>query len=162
MDSNKVAAWIQITATVGVLVGIILVVIELRQAKAIAHANITANFFSESAQNSRSLMGENPAIVLAKACVKPDEVMTQEELFVLEAYFGTQWALADRSHRLELVGDFDTPWQEVSKKTLQSVALLKQGRIWLKQRAAVLNPSLSDVVVELLNETKNTRCGGSL
>ena len=89
MNPDKVANWIQITATIGVLIGIVLVVIELRQAKAIAHANFTANFFSETAQNSRSQMGENPAIVLAKACLRPNEISAQE-LFVLEGFFGSR------------------------------------------------------------------------
>ena len=61
MDSSKIANWVQVTATVGVLIGIVLVVIEMRQAKALAHAEVTAQFFQEVAQNNRAQMGENPA-----------------------------------------------------------------------------------------------------
>ena len=161
MDSGRIANWVQITATIGVLVGVILVVIELRQAKAIAHANITANFFSEVAQNNRVQMGENPALVLAKACLRPSEI-TDEELFVIEGFFGSRWALADRSHRLELVGEFDTPWEAVARKSLQSVVRFEHGREWLAQHASATNPGLADVVAELLEEMENTTCEDSL
>jgi hypothetical protein len=161
MDPNKIADWIQITATLGVLIGIVLVVLELRQAKAIAHADITANFFSETAQNNRVQMGENPAVVLAKACLRPNEV-TAEELFVLEGFFGSRWSLADRTHRLELVGEFDTPWEEVARKSLQAVVRFEHGRNWLAEHAATTNPSLAGIVSELLKKTGNKPCEDSL
>lgn len=161
MDSGKIASWIQITATVGVLVGIILVVIELRQAKAIAHANITAQFFSEIGQNNRVQMGENPAAVLSKACLSPSEI-TNEDLFVLEGYFVSRWALADRSYRLELVGEFGTPWEAVARKSLQPIVRLEHGRKWLTQNVSAYNPGLSEVVSRLLEDTKDVPCEVSL
>ena len=160
-DSGKIAHWVQITATVGVLIGIVLVVIELRQAKAMTQAETISHFFAEVAQNNRAQMGENPAAILSKACLRPSEV-TDEELFVLEGYFGSRWALADRSHRLELVAEFDTPWEAVSRKTLQPIVRLEHGRKWLGQRASEYNPNLVEVVSEMLKETENTSCEDSL
>jgi hypothetical protein len=137
------------------------VVIELRQAKALVEAEITAQFFAEIAQNSRAQMGENPAFILSKACLRPGEV-TDEELFVLEGYFGTRWALADRSYRLELTAEFGLPWQDISRKILQPVARLEHGRKWLAQRASFFNPNFEEVVSEILKENENTSCEDSL
>ena len=68
MDSSRIANWVQVTATIGVIIGVALVVIELRQAKTMSRAEATTQFFAEIAQNSRAQMGENPASTLSKAC----------------------------------------------------------------------------------------------
>ena len=162
MDSSKIANWVQTTATVGVIIGIALVVIEMRQAKAMAEAEITAHFFAEIAQNGRAQMGENPAFILSKACLRPSEV-TDEELFVLDGYFSTRWSLADRSYRLEMTAEFGLPWQDISRKTLRPVVRLEHGRKWLAQRASFFNPILEEEVVsEMLKENENTSCEDSL
>ena len=132
----------------------------MRQAKAMAEAEITAHFFAETAQNARAQMGENPAFVLSKACLRPSEV-TDEELFVLEGYFASKWALADRSYRLELVAEFGLPWQEIGRKTLQPISRLEHGRKWLAQRASFFNPNFDEVVSEMLKESENTSCEDS-
>ncbi len=129
----------------------------MRQAKAMAEAEITAHFFAETAQNARAQMGENPAFVLSKACLRPSEV-TDEELFVLEGYFASKWALADRTNRLELVAEFGLPWQEIGRKTLQPISRLEHGRKWLAQRASFFNPNFEEVISEMLKESKNTSC----
>ena len=157
MDSSKIASWVQTTATIGVIIGVALVVIELRQAKALSEAEITAQFFAESAQNSRVQMGDNPAPILSKACLRPEEV-TDEELFVLEGYFASRWALANGTYRLEEAADFGYPWQEIVKKILDPVAQMEHGRKWLVQHASFFNPILEDVVSEMLKRNKNTSC----
>ena len=157
MDFSKIANWVQITATVGVIIGVAVVVIELRQAKVLAEAEITAQFFAESAQNARAQMGENPAFILSKACLRPSEV-TDEELFVLDGYFSTQWALADRTYRLEMIAEFGLPWQDISRKTLQRVARLEHGRKWLAHHVSFFNPNFEEVVSEMLKENENTSC----
>ncbi len=157
MDSSKFANWVQITATIGVIIGVALVVIELRQAKTIARAEITAQFFAESAQNARVQMGENPAIVLSKACLHPKEV-TDEELFVLEGYFYSRWALADRSYRVELAAEFGLPWQKIVRRTLQPIVRLEHGRKWLAQQASFFNPFFLELVSELIKESETSSC----
>lgn len=64
MESGNISNWVQIAATVGVIVGIALVVVELRQAKALSQAETTTQFFAEHSQNARALMGENPGTIL--------------------------------------------------------------------------------------------------
>ena len=161
MDSSKIANWVQTTATIGVIIGVALVVIELRQAKAMSRANTTAQFFAENAQNSRAQMGENPAPTLSKACLRPDEI-TDEELFVLQGYFSTHWALADRSYRLEMVAEFGSPWQEIVRKVLQPIVRFEHGRRWLAKTGLSLNPELEELVLNILKENENTSCEDSL
>jgi hypothetical protein len=106
-------------------------------------------------------MGENPAPILSKACLRPDEI-TDEELFVLEGYFGTRWALADRSHRLEKVAEFGSPWQEIVRKTLQPIVRFEHGRRWLAKNGLSLNPELEELILNMLKENENTSCEDSL
>lgn len=161
MDSNKVASWIQITATIGVLFGIVLVVIELQQAKAIARADTLSQFFAEVAQNARTQMGENPSVVLSKACLRPDEI-SEDELFVLDGYFSSRWALADRAYRLESVADFGAPWQTIARRSLKPVIRLEHGRKWISQTVSALNPELTEIVSQMLEETGSISCKQSL
>ena len=46
MHTGKIANWVQVTATIGVIIGIALVVIELRQAKAMSRAQKNAAFLN--------------------------------------------------------------------------------------------------------------------
>ena len=160
MESNKIAHWIQVIATVGVLVGIVLVVMELRQAKAMTEAETISQFFAEVAENGRVQMGENPALIISKACSHPSEI-TDADLVVLEGYFSTRWALADRSFRLEEAAEFDTPWREISSKTLEPVLRLEHGRKWLTHRGLTRNPDFKELISQLLAEVENTSCDDS-
>ena len=156
MESNRVAQWVQVTATIGVLIGIVLVIIELQQAKALAEAEVVSGFFAELSQNNRALIGENPTGLLTKACLRPDEV-TDEELFALDGYFNSWLTLAERTYRIEETASFGLPWAVVSKRLLRRVARLEQGRKWLGERSQE-SPYLKEVIAELLSEAENTSC----
>lgn len=157
MESNKIAHWIQVVATIGVLIGIGLVILELRQAKAMAEANQIHQFFAEVAQNGRAQMGENPAPILSKACSHSNEI-TDADLVVLDGFFSTRWALAVRSIRLEQAAEFDTPWRYVTTRVLEPVLRLEHGRQWLHQKAPGELPEFEDLVSKLLAEFENTTC----
>ena len=54
-------------------------------------------------------MGENPAPVIAKACITPKDLQP-DEMVVLTAYFSSRVAQISRLRVLEAVAEFGVPW----------------------------------------------------
>jgi len=68
MKSQSVGNWFQFVSMVAVMVGLILVIWELRQAREIVAAQIGADAFILMSQQSAAVMGEDAAKAIAKAC----------------------------------------------------------------------------------------------
>ena len=86
MESSKLFNIVQLIASIGLIVGIILVIWELRQAREIAKAEAVAASFAQYTQRVQTMMGENSAAAVAKACDYPDE-LTTEEMIILNRYY---------------------------------------------------------------------------
>lgn len=69
-----ISDWIQGLSAIAIVVGLILVVIELRQAEQIAQAQIWGESNSATMQIYETVMGEESAESLSKACFNPDEL----------------------------------------------------------------------------------------
>ena len=86
MDVTKVGLWIQAATVASVILGIGLVVWELRQQREFAetqHVTDNSSWYSTSVQ---STMGENPAASIAVACDNPDQMST-ENMVVMMSYY---------------------------------------------------------------------------
>ena len=90
MESKKVTLtatdWIQVVATLAIVVSIILVLIELRQSREIAEAQLISDQYAIEAGLLHATLGETPAHALAKACEHPGD-LTREDTEVLDAWY---------------------------------------------------------------------------
>ena len=78
--------WVQIVSNFSLLIGMVLVAVQINQSSNIARAQLAHDAWLNSAGELYAVVGENPAATLAKANLSEEE-LTDEELFVLNAYF---------------------------------------------------------------------------
>ena len=101
MDSSKLGNWLQIVGNAGLIVGLVLVAVQVRQNTEIAKAQIVNEGWISLINTRHVLMGDNPAASLAKARAR--HALSDEDLEVLNAIL--EAAFADLI-RAEYMGDF--------------------------------------------------------
>ena len=89
MNTQKVSDWMQIVIGMGVLVGIALVIWELDQGHDIAVNEALASDFSKAMSQYQSILGEDPAATIAKACRSPDTLDLRDTV-ILVGYFNSR------------------------------------------------------------------------
>ena len=102
--------WLQITSNIAILIGVFLVVWELRQNQALSRAQLASDGLIAQVELSHKLMGENPGLVLSKACIEPDN-LTPEEKTILAAIFRSRVMLGARNRTLEQIGNFGIDYE---------------------------------------------------
>ena len=123
---------IQIATGFAVVIGLIMVFIELQQAKSLSLAELTSEGYSEALADFRTVMGENPAPTIAKSCFNP-EALNPEEMVVLHAYYNSKIGQIARLRVLELVADYGVPWRVVANQHLSEVVSTQPGRVWFER-----------------------------
>lgn len=123
---------IQIATGLAVVIGLIMVFIELRQAKSLSLAELTSAGYAEALADFRTVMGDNPAPTIAKSCFNPKD-LTAEEMVVLHAYYNSKIGQISRLRVLEMVAEFGVPWQIVANQQLSEVLSTKPGQAWFKR-----------------------------
>ena len=158
MTDNKLFNWVQMATGFALLIGLVLVFIELRQAKSLSLAELTSEAYAEAMADFRTIMGENPAPTIAKACYEP-ETLTPDELVVLNAYYNSKVAQVSRLRVLEEVADFGVPWEEVARQQLIEVMATKTGQLWFEAQVKQ-DPVMYEIGRELIE--LNVSCTGFL
>ena len=153
MTENRLFNIIQMGTGIALVIGLVLVFVELQQAKSLTLAQLTSDGYSEAMEEFRVLMGENPAPVIAKSCFAPDD-LTPEEYVVLTAFYSGRIAQISRLRVLELVADFGVPWQALAEQQLVGILDTKPGREWF-QRNLHADPELSAVAEVVIASNPN-------
>jgi len=109
MDSGKVSNWLQIGANVGILLGLLLVAIQIRQATDIAKAQIENDFYLADLHLELAMMGEQPQESWAKAVYAPEE-MTEEDAAVVDRYLNYNIIQLNRMARMRELGLSTNPY----------------------------------------------------
>lgn len=84
----NIGDWVQILSALSILIGIAAVIYEIRQTRAVAEAQLITDQSGIVVSAPVSVMGEDGARILAKACDEPEE-LTRAETEVLAAYYRT-------------------------------------------------------------------------
>lgn len=86
MQSNRdLGSWVQVLTGIAVVVGVVLVIVELRQVQTLARAQLTSDTMIQRMNIELAAAGENPAVALSKACLDP-ESLRPDEMRALDAY----------------------------------------------------------------------------
>lgn len=86
MDSDRVARLLTLAANVGVIVGIVFLVLEMRQTSAIASAQVRLDYAAGWRSVDESRQDESFSEVLTKSIETPEE-LTLNEFVRLDAYY---------------------------------------------------------------------------
>jgi hypothetical protein len=149
--AGKLAAWLQVIGNFGLILGLMLVAIQIRQSSDLARVQMGHDAWLLEYQLQWALMGENSQAVLARIRLD-SESLTDEELVAADSYFQ---GLAFSAKRVKYVNDAGL--NLYSQETLaQSLARLLSNRVglawWALNRDAVAAdaPRFRDRIDELL------------
>ncbi len=146
---NKAQNIIQLVTSLSVLIGLGLVIYELRQTRELTLLQLAQGSMTEMSAEQYAIYGESAAVVLRKACMEPDS-LTDDELFVLDAYFRTQVFRVMRFKQQEDIAGFNWGWRSTSESMLRRIVSFPQGKRWLTQnrlRDREINALIDEVLV---------------
>jgi hypothetical protein len=101
MDSQNLNNWIQTATGIAVVVGLILVIVELKQGRDAIRSQLSSEGFTQIEQFRTSMLGEQAAEVIARACYSPNE-LTPTDLVVLDNYYSS---VIGRNYRMKRLAD---------------------------------------------------------
>ena len=73
MNSEKLSDWVQIITGFAIVLGLGLLIWELQQNREAIRSQLTSDGFIHVGQQHATIMGEDLALVIAKACENPSE-----------------------------------------------------------------------------------------
>lgn len=141
-----------------IIVGIVLVIWELRQTREITNWQFTHSNITDSSNDLMSLYGESGALVLAKACYNRDN-LEKSELVILDSYFRNKIL---RILKIQFQSEFQAvgpSWKDVSRVYLRDILQFPQGRRFLENFASETGQhALSEYVLEELPTIATKPC----
>ena len=111
MDPNILNQWLSFAANFGVVVGLILVALQIKQNTQITKAQITNDYYIADMELELAMMGENPAVPWAKSIYEPNEI-TIEDAVILDRYFNYGIVQIKRLRRMQEMGLADDDWKK--------------------------------------------------
>jgi len=78
--------WLTIASNLAILVGILLIFWELQQNQTLARVQLESDGFALRTELTNNLIGESPGLVLAKACLKPNELTTEDRIVLSQIF----------------------------------------------------------------------------
>lgn len=111
MDMDRLNRWITLGANVGILIGLILVVYEIRQNSALVRAQISAVAFSDQKALAIAKMGDNYPQVLARSIKEPAS-LTLDDVVVLQSALEARLLEFRSAGIMEELGVFTGRWRQ--------------------------------------------------
>ena len=111
MKSEKVGRLLTLAGNIGVIAGLVLVAIQIHQNTEITRAQIANDYFLADMSLELAMMGEDPAVALAKAVYEPD-VLTRPDAVVLDRYFNYGLVQLHRFQEMEELGMAPENWEK--------------------------------------------------
>ncbi len=133
MKSTSLTDLAQLGATLLVAVGIVLVILEMRQAKQLATVAHVESAYDAGIETQRQIVGEQLAESYARLCFAP-ETLTDADYVVLDAFFSIAYYQAERARVSEELGEFGSPAETAALGFYSAIARSERGRWWLRWR----------------------------
>ena len=154
MEKSRLIDWVQISTMIAVVVGLVLVVIELRQSHTLAQQQATAATFSDLISVQQTYLGEDFMTTFAKACADPTD-LTDSELLQMRAYRNIQLIVAGRAKINQETAGFDYEWERAAQGPMLRWLYTPVGRAQV-QTLADADPELQKIAEQLLANEANT------
>ena len=131
MDSENFNRWLTLGANVGILIGIVLVILEIRQNSELLRLQFINDDLMAIAQSEAPVLGDNPANVMMKSMYNPED-MTYADFRVVDAYLVAKIDLIYRRYRLGQEGILDRDeWKTADLGfTFEWMFGNRFGRLW--------------------------------
>ena len=135
--SRKLEFAVQLITGAAVIIGVILVVLELRQTRRLTFSQMSQDRLAGAIEELSKGFGDNLGDVFEKSCLSP-EALTVGESLIMNAYFEAQIAQVMRVYTLQNYGvGFDTAmanvdWTEAAAGFVHNIQRFPAGIAWLK------------------------------
>ncbi len=152
MNMSKFKVWLEFGASAGIIAGLILVGVQIRQNSQLLKTQLLFEEGLAYAQYEQAMLGENPAVVWAEALESPTE-LTLEEQRVIDAYLWSARQHWDTLYQLSQQGLIEEEWQQRVKSEAPFIFNNPYARAWWKIYVAGREPSdVIDLVNQILDE----------
>ncbi len=154
MDLAKLNDWLQLAAAIGVLFGLLLVAMEIRQANEIANAEATADIFEGWELQSRVEMESDIKSIFERSFRSPED-LTTDEILRLDSWLTSIIMLYSRKAVLYFRFDYtvdpgDEDWADLAYyfDSPFTRAWYKHSRPWI-----AAEPKLVEIIDNLIETT---------
>ena len=148
--------WFQSIASAAVIVGLVLVIIELRQTKSLVQAQLLSEGFAKTASLDMTIAGENPGAVLAKAC-DGSKSLTVHDTIILDHLYWSAFGEIARAKQINAIADLGTPWESYAD-FLTGLINTPYGHWWWSQSKTDQDPEIVQVVDAIMANADPSAC----
>ena len=141
---------IQILTGLAVLVGVILVVVELRQARELSRAEISSRSMDLYFEDWRAIRGEESIDSIIRACNNPQE-MTTHDIWIMHFYFNSIITRSTRLLLLNRVAGYEFELEADIRRNVTEILTFPTGRYWIERRLE--RNAWSEVMSNIARET---------
>lgn len=103
MDSDKINRWLTLGANFGVLIGLILLITEIRQTSLIAELQFDGDYYSAQVQVDELMTTKEAAEAWSKSVIDP-ESLSVADIKILDSYLATRLSVWRRAYDQEQSG----------------------------------------------------------
>lgn len=159
MQYEKLNVYIQIATAIALLLGIGLVIYELRQTRDLASSNFQSETLLSRINSAHAVGGEYIADAIANAC-RSDADLSAKDIVVLGAYFEQLYVQAGRLHHLEASREFGIPVEVLLPFYYKKITDIPLGWDWLQNQFKSVPPTdrRYEFIESVLAEPKSEKC----
>jgi hypothetical protein len=111
MITEKINPWLTFASNIGVIAGLVLVAMQIKQNTEITKAQIANDYFLADMNLELAMMGDDPARSWTKAVYTPNEI-DQYDAVVLDRYFNYGVVQIQRLQEMHELGLAPDDWKE--------------------------------------------------
>jgi len=157
MEAQSIASWVQGITGFSILLGIGLVVWELRQTKDLAEAQMYHEAIAQSLSVRAVTISERFGEVRAKACFRPDE-LTDGELYEMYEFHSMLMHTVNRLRLVKDVGNFEYSWEDLAKPNMKTYLSTSVGLADFEATKTHFAPETRKLAVSMLSNNEIESC----
>ena len=129
MKFDRLGGSLAVLANIGVIAGLVLLAVELRQNSQVVRAEAVASLLAGQSSAETAFMGDDTAAAMATALVAPED-LTDEEILQMWAYLNTAVISAEQTYSMYSLGLATEEDRESAAKKAADWISFPFGRIW--------------------------------
>ena len=149
MKIDRFGGWLALGANLGVVAGLVLLAVELRQNTQVVRGQATASLMSGLASAEIALMGEDATAAFVKAVESP-ETLTSEDIFKVWAMLNVITLAARQTHEMYVMDLASEEAWRTAVGWASGTLNFPFGRVWWSEMKGV-NPKLPIDLVEAID-----------
>jgi hypothetical protein len=129
LNLERLGSWLTVLANVGVIAGLVLLAVELRQNSQIVRAEAVASLLAGQSSAETAFMGDDTAAAMATALTTP-EALRDDEILQMWAYLNTTVISAEQIYSMYALGLATQEDRQSAAKKAADWISFPFGRIW--------------------------------